>query len=289
MNELFRWLLFGWIAGFGFPIGLIGIGGISIVALLRPRPRRFLPRILTYAALPLVALSAVALPGWLYIAYAGIAIFWCEVERRAPEHRLLLLPRATAALASVALLVVFTVWQIPPRVPLARGASITVLSTQNATSDGNARSWPQTLGLLLDATVDERPFSFAQDDAIESSLASKRKGVVIVDIGPHRLLSRITANEMQRRLERLFEELSRQERSAVMLELPLGPLENRFGEVQRAVARRHHVALAPRWILAHAWLDADSGPRQRESAARFLAQQMHDVLRSINLPSSTSK
>jgi len=56
--------------------------------------------------------------------------------------------------------------------------------------------------------------------------------------------------EFERDLDRLLTKICRPDNAVVMLELPLPPLYNRFGETQRRLASRHGVILIPKRYFA---------------------------------------
>ncbi|MBN2369527.1 MAG: hypothetical protein JXO72_03495 [Vicinamibacteria bacterium] len=282
MTDLLRWSLIVWFAGGGFIAGVIGIGAVSAISVFRPRPRRMLPRVIAYIALPLLALSAIPMPWWLYLAYSGATLAWCEMERRVPDSRpLIAVPRIIVASSSLLVAGWFLVRQIPHRLPHVDKTPIVVLRTTQGDDPASEDSWPRMLATLLGAPIDDRSLSLDPSQTAEHAFLTPRPGIVIVEIGPHEFFARITARETHDGIERLLAMLARRKHAVIMLETPLGPLENRHGEILRRLARRYDVMLIPRWVLARAWVDSAAGPAGREEAQRFIARRLHEVLRPL--------
>jgi lysophospholipase L1-like esterase len=76
--------------------------------------------------------------------------------------------------------------------------------------------------------------------------------VVLVELGGNDLLGGATVEAFAANLRRLFRQTTGEGRSLVMFELPLLPLQNRYGKVQRQVSAEFGVRLIPRRILAGA-------------------------------------
>jgi hypothetical protein len=282
MSDLLRWLLIGWIAGGGFVAAVVGIGAMTTFAVLTPRSRRVLPRLVAFIALPIFILSAIPMPWWLYLAYSGATLVWSEMERRLSNaRRLLAVPQIVLATSSFLLAGWFLVRQIPPRLPHVGKSPIVALRTTNDALRATEDSWPRILETLLDVPVEEHRLSLDSIRTAPNGFFAQRPGIIIVEIGPHDLLARTTAREMHDGLEQLLATLSRRKHSIIMLEVPLGPLENRYGEIQRDLAQQHDVALIPRWVLACAWIDTAAGPIGQKAAQRFIARRLHDVLRPV--------
>ena len=68
--------------------------------------------------------------------------------------------------------------------------------------------------------------------------------------GGNDLLGAVSAADFEQGLERLLSLTCRRDNSVVMLELPLPPLYNGYGEIQRRLARKHQVLLVPKRYFA---------------------------------------
>ena len=74
--------------------------------------------------------------------------------------------------------------------------------------------------------------------------------LVIVAIGGNDLLGPTTDVEFAERLETLLKQVSRPNRTLLMLELPLPPLRNEYGRIQRSLAQQYRVVLVPKRVMA---------------------------------------
>jgi acyl-CoA thioesterase-1 len=71
-----------------------------------------------------------------------------------------------------------------------------------------------------------------------------------MEIGGNDILGATSSSDFEMSLDRLLQKVCRQDNVVLMLELPLPPLYNRFGEIQRRLSRRHKVVLIPKRYFA---------------------------------------
>jgi acyl-CoA thioesterase-1 len=154
-------------------------------------------------------------------------------------------------------------WQLPPRwLPEAfsqarsldaRSRLVVIgdsLSADDFTEGGDP--WPTLLAREHAIEVVNLAFSGAKAGSAARRVASEDIGdaVVLVEIGGNDLLGGTTPMEFERDLDVLLTKVSNGPRLVVMLELPLPPLYNRFGEIQRHLARRHNIVFVPKRYFA---------------------------------------
>lgn len=84
------------------------------------------------------------------------------------------------------------------------------------------------------------------------------QGIVIIELGGNDILGTTTVKEFRIQLESLLQYVSRSSLQIVMFEIPLPPLGNRFGQVQRQLARKYHVHLIPKEVLADVLLSPET-------------------------------
>jgi acyl-CoA thioesterase-1 len=82
--------------------------------------------------------------------------------------------------------------------------------------------------------------------AREVELAS---GIILLEIGGNDLLGVTSEAVFERQLDELLERVCGEDRIVLMFELPLPPLRNNFGAIQRALAAKHGVRLIPKRVL----------------------------------------
>ncbi|HEV3137772.1 MAG TPA: SGNH/GDSL hydrolase family protein, partial [Pirellulales bacterium] len=74
-------------------------------------------------------------------------------------------------------------------------------------------------------------------------------GIVILEIGGNDLLGTTTNEDFAANLEMLLKRVCQPRRQVLMFELPIPPLRNEFGRIQRRLAVQYHVLLIPKRIL----------------------------------------
>ena len=74
-------------------------------------------------------------------------------------------------------------------------------------------------------------------------------GIVLLEIGGNDLLGPTTVEQFETGLSRLLERVCVPGRTVLMFELPLPPLRNEFGRIQRRLARQYGIGLIPRRVL----------------------------------------
>jgi acyl-CoA thioesterase-1 len=196
--------------------------------------------------------------------------------------------RVPAALPVVACTVAVVAWeiswQLPPRGLHGRSDRLVVigdsLSAEDFTEGGDP--WPTLLAREHGIEVKNLAFSGAKAGSAAKRVTSDdvAGAVVLVEIGGNDLLGGTTSAEFERNLEALLGKICRhgpEERAArplpplakegntpagadvvAMLELPLPPLYNRFGEIQRRLARRYDVVLIPKRYFASVFIGKEA-------------------------------
>jgi lysophospholipase L1-like esterase len=230
----------------------------GIVAVIRGKHRILRPvgRLLILLGVFAIASSATPLPMWAYGIWAASLLSWvvCRtgvkiIQRKWQTYALVICVGCTFFAVSWELS-----YQLPPRPPAGRWDRLVVvgdsLSAEDFTEGGDP--WPKLLERGHGIHVDNLAFSGAQ-----SASAAKRVGsedltgaLVLLEIGGNDLLGAVSTIDFEHGLERLLSLVCRDDNSVVMLELPLPPLYNGYGEVQRRLAQKHHVLLIPKRYFA---------------------------------------
>ena len=245
------------------PLGLMFLDGTALFAglavvlaagamfvrsgtgLLRP-----ISTVLLLAGFAAVLLSAVPLPSWLYALWilpAGAILVLGNLPGAAPVLRF----RAFGALcaASLFLLLAEAPHLRAPRIRLAADQSVYVVGDSISAGIGSGeRCWPEVLA----ASTSLRVVNLAEPGATtQSALAqvpriAESNAVVLLEIGGNDLLDRIDADTFESHLDQLVSGLRADGHAVATFELPLFPFQNAYGRAQRAVAKRHAVALISR-------------------------------------------
>ena len=124
------------------------------------------------------------------------------------------------------------------------------LSAEDFTEGGDP--WPKLLEREHGIRVENLAFSGAQTASAAKRVVSGQLSgaLVLLEIGGNDLLGAVSSADFERGLERLLAQVCRDDNRVVMLELPLPPLYNGYGEVQRRLSRQHQVLLIPKGYFA---------------------------------------
>ena len=245
------------------PLGLMFLDGTALFAglalvlaagamfvrsgtgLLRP-----ISTVLLLAGFAAVLLSAVPLPSWLYALWvlpAGAVLVLGNLPGAAPVLRF----RAFGALcaASLFLLLAEAPHLRAPRIRLAAEQPVYVVGDSISAGIGSGeRCWPEVLA----ASTSLRVVNLAEPGATTQSALgqvpriAESNAVVLLEIGGNDLLDRKGAATFETHLDQLVSVLRANGHDVATFELPLFPFQNAYGRAQRAVAKRHAVALIPR-------------------------------------------
>ncbi|MGA2555051.1 MAG: SGNH/GDSL hydrolase family protein, partial [Verrucomicrobiota bacterium] len=215
-----------------------------------------LARVSLLIGVVLVVLSAAPFSLWVYGVYFAL-LAWTVFRRangggqaRKPAYHLPLL----LFLAQSFLMVRTEIrYSLPPKIPLARSGTLFVVGDSiSMGADPPGKNWPQLLG--DSAMLKVRNFSFG-GAKVESALDNVRRinqddALVILEIGGNDLLGGTSNPKFRDDLEQMMVLTCGPHRIVAMVELPLPPFCNRYGMVQRAVAKEHGVTLIPKRFLA---------------------------------------
>lgn len=210
----------------------------------------------------LVAASGTPLPLWYFIPWELCTIVWViAFDSRTIGHwkvcwqrlRRLVLFLCLAAIA----------WELPfhlpPRPPAGRFRSLVVIGDSLSAGDfaKHEHPWPQLLadehGISV-VNLSQNGATAASALAKVSAAAESDGALMLLEIGGNDLLGSTTVERYEENLDRLLHGLTHTGLHVVMLELPLPPFYNGYGEVQRRLARHYAVTLIPKRYFAAAIL-----------------------------------
>jgi acyl-CoA thioesterase-1 len=220
--------------------------------------RKILPaigRMFLLGGLFCVIMSATPLPVWAWCVWGTSFVAWAASTASTKISQ----NWRTAALAAAAgCTLASAVWELtfhlPPRAVTGRWDRLVVtgdsLSAADFTEGGEP--WPTLLARDAGVTVVNLAFSGANAASAEKRVSADdvAGAVVLMEIGGNDILGATSSSDFEMSLERLLQKVCRKDNAVVMLELPLPPLYNRFGEIQRRLARRYDVILIPKRCFA---------------------------------------
>jgi acyl-CoA thioesterase-1 len=144
-------------------------------------------------------------------------------------------------------------WHIMPGLPPMDRPVLAVVadSVTAGIGENEAVTWPQRIAQEHGVPVHDYSQMGATVKSARQQAARLRPGdnLVLLEIGGNDLLGSSTAEQFETGLNRLLLDICRPERTVVMFELPLPPAFNRYGGIQRRLARRHGVILIPKRLL----------------------------------------
>lgn len=199
----------------------------------------------------LVLVSAAPLPFWLYglwfIAFAGCLVLANTRARR--KHWVL------GALVAVTMLLVALEFprQLSSAIPYPdSGTLYTVGDSLSIGADRQELNWPEQLGALAGLPVRNHAFGGAKVASAQGN--AERIGgdaaLIILEIGGNDVLYGTSIPDFETSLRTMLDTVTRHPCPVVLIELPLPPFHNRYGRIQRRLAREYGVLMVPKRVLA---------------------------------------
>jgi len=232
-------------AGAAILVLAVGVGTLD-----RERTRRVFTRLTALIGLIVIGMSAAPLPRWLYFVWFPLVFVWLFLGERVGERR------ARAALATavaVGLLSILAVGLELPRhfAPEIRPGdyeSVYIIGDSITSGIGEKETWPDFYAAQCPVQVVDLSRA---GETVESALSmtgdmTSSNALVILEIGGNDMLESAAGEKFEADLDALLGEVCAPGRTVIMLELPLLFMKNRFGRVQRSLARKYEVALIPK-------------------------------------------
>ena len=226
------------------------------VGALTTRARlRYVLRLPLFLGVLLVLLSGTPLPIWMYaILVLLLAATWIAGAWTMPERTGALAHVLAGLLAAYSL--VMAGIEIPrhvrPSIPFPKNKTLFVVGDSlSIGAKPPAENWPEVLGDRAGLHVHNFAFAGATVETAFSNAEriDKEGALVIIEIGGNDLLGGTAVAKFEAGLSELLATVCRAGRRVVMFELPLPPFYNRYGAVQRSLAKSHGVALIPKRCL----------------------------------------
>jgi acyl-CoA thioesterase-1 len=202
----------------------------------------------------LIAVSATPLPSWLYFISGVVSLAWIGAEgaSQAASRRSRLWLRA-AVLAAWWLGVALELpHHLSPTVPWMGNPPVYIVGDSvSAGMGGEAETWPNRLSRRYHVVVRDLslPGANVATALRQAGQVTGPTSLVLAEIGGNDVLGETTTDAFERRLNALLAALRDGGRTVVLLELPLPPFYNKYGAVQRRLAKRHGVLLVPKRVL----------------------------------------
>jgi acyl-CoA thioesterase-1 len=250
------WLIYFFGSGAAF---FAGVGLVLVAAaIFIIYQRSWCARIATLGALTgliLIALSATPLLYWFYGLAGLVSLLWLVAERS--ERKTISRIRPSLRCTVVFLWCVAILMEIPyhfaPTLKPAGRPTLYIFADSVTAGMGETSmvTWPNLLARTHSIDV----LDYSQMGAKVGSMLRKAEktpvgdGIILLEIGGNDLLGSTSAIDFERDLDLLLAKLGGKGRIMLMFELPLPPLANEFGRIQRSLAKKYAVHLIPKRIF----------------------------------------
>lgn len=265
--------------------------------------KRWLVRLLNLATILgviLVVLSAMPLPIWAYAIWCGLVLVLLflpihqmkqnnneSAEQKGQGKNLLPLCFYLACvIATLGLFLMELPYHRAPSIVVDEDATVYIVGDSLSTGIGDEKeeTWPtlyaQKSGYkVVNLAVPGATTKTAMQQV--ASIPDDESTVVLVEIGGNDLLGG-KKSDFYTDLERLLSVLAKKKSRVVLFELPLPPFYNRYGQAQRELARKYHVAMIPKRYLAQTLCTADGtvdGLHLSKTGHQALADMVHQMQR----------
>ena len=249
MNPFVAHLVSGQILFTGLPLMILMIFGGEWIT--RPQWRRMTSALVWICGA--VSLSTAAVPWWaigLLMASLGC---WSARTWWARQWWPRLVSLALPIGISVALVATEIPWAMRPAVGLGNERSIVVLGDSLSGGLGEREGTPWPLQLRDSHRVPVHNLAEAgattQHALRQIRMTDQYPGLVVVELGGNDLLGGRSCSEFEHDLDGILAYLHAQQRTVVLLELPVLPFKNHWGVVQRRLARKYGCTLLPKRLL----------------------------------------
>lgn len=230
-------------------------GGVLLTSCMKGRLSKLARGLAGSLGVLLIVLSSSPFPSWVYGLLLVVAAGWSGLEvapsLRWPRSRRWF--RWAFPLFCLLLSALELPHHLKPRLPEGSHDRLSVIGDSlSAGLDNRLPPWPALLAARRKITV----INLAQPGATLSSAKRQatrlRAGdsLVLLEIGGNDLLGTPTPAEFERDLRELLRTVCQPKRVVVLLELPLLPLQARYGSIQRTLAAAQGVSLIPKRFLA---------------------------------------
>jgi acyl-CoA thioesterase-1 len=248
------WVIYFFGSGDAFfaGVGLV-IAGVALFSFFRTNWAIRAATLIGITGLLLIGLSATPFPYGFYAGAGVVSLTWLLAERS--EAKVLKNNRRWFRLTVIMVwlggsIVEWHYHQIP--IPKPVGERTLYIFADSVTAGmGSEKTWPTILAQSQSIKIQDH----SQKGATVHSMVRKADkvtmgdGIILLEIGGNDLLGSTAAKKFEGDLDQLLQRVCRPGREVVMFELPLPPLRNEFGRIQRRLAEKYGVKLIPKRIL----------------------------------------
>lgn len=206
-------------------------------------------RLCLVLGLLLMVLSATPLPIWMYAVFISLALSrWLLPSRKGIGWAL----TSALALQGCLMIGIETRYHLRPIIPRPQDNQVFIIGDSlSMWADRPEQNWPGILGERTGLKVHNFSFGGARARTALSNAerVNTNEALVILEMGGNDILGGTPPSAFRADLEHLLVQVCKGNHHVVMLELPLPPFCNRYGKVQRDLARRFGATLIPKRYL----------------------------------------
>ena len=255
---------------------------------LKRRWRRTVRDSATLLGAALMLLSATPAPAILIWAVPAIALAWivCEHIRRTWAEKTAMFCRGMLAVLIVLAIAAEIPHRLMPTLPAGTHDRIVVLGDSLSQGILPGVSWPKSLTArhAVDTLNLARNGATAADALTQAAGIPADADLVVIEIGGNDMLGGTPVQQFSKDLDALLTKVRRKGRVVIMLELPLPPLYEEWGRVQRGLAGKHGVLLLPKSRFAAVLATAgavEDGLHLSAKGADIMGDMIFDALKPI--------
>lgn len=260
----------------------------TLLVRLRGRCTRPILNMLAIVGLILVVLSATPWPLWAYLIWMVPAVVGLVLlNREGSSKGVRKVPRICLAVlfvSTVGLCLAEAQYHRFPRLRIDRETAIYVLGDSISAGTGvEHQCWPAVLA----ETVPNHVINLAKAGATANDAIVQAKGItgshclVVVAIGGNDLLGDTHASAFRADLNTLLSSLRENHHRILLVELPLIPFKNAFGQAQREMASQYDAILLPKRYFARVLATKDGtidGLHLSQAGHDAMARMIADVI-----------
>jgi len=236
----------------------VGLGAVVIAcALWVPSPKKWRGGVASVLALlggVLVILSAAPLAPWVYAVWCVLLAQGMLVAGSSKRGRRTRLAAVALLVAgSIAMALLELPYRRGPGVVLPRSGSLCVIGDSLCIgSDKQEQNWPELLAARADLAIHNHSFGGAKVGSARHNAKRVPAGTdfVIIEVSGNDLLAGTKRASYEAQLDELLSTVAERADQVCLVETPLPPFHNRYGRVQRTLAKKHESPLLPKRYLA---------------------------------------
>jgi len=207
-----------------------------------------------------IVASATPLPLWIYISLGILVVaqLICSDREKIKKQYKLIIGILLVLASLMATVIELPFWINPSPVQL-KSKNIFVLGDSLSAGVGfkGEKTWSEIIAKNKNCNVINKSVGGGTAASAISSLKRinniNKNDLIIIEIGGNDLLNGSSAKVFHQNLEQLLINVTAKTENVIMLELPLPPLGNNFGQIQRELSSKFKIILIPKkhfsWVL----------------------------------------